>query len=420
MTTLPAQQQRQRKFLLVLPLLVLPFLTLAFWSLGGGKGTTAHSSSAVLSQGLNLQLPEPRLDEQAGISKLTLYQEARRQTEKQDPATARSFLHRLGFSDTEEGNPPILQEDAPPSSPEQHEAAVHQRLEQLTALMQPSPAAPSPPPSGPVRTPPQDRFNQDVNRLETLMHTLGTGQAANPEMQQIEGMLERILDIQHPYRVRSRLAGQPPPERHRTLPLQGVPQQAAVTLLTAYPEASAVSAHSPATAGFYGLEDPARETVPESSGNTIAAAIHETQTVVAGGVVRLRLLQDAVLAGTLLPKGSLVYATCRISGERLSLEVKSVRAQQAVLPVALTAFDLDGQEGIYVPGSLTREAARQGAGSMVQQSLQLNPLTPSLGAQAAGAGISAAQGLLSRTTRQMKITLKAGYQLLLRDQQHHP
>src|SRR5690606_15606333 len=30
---------------------------------------------------------------------------------------------------------------------------------------------------------------------------------ANPEMQQVEGMLERILDIQHPERVKEKLMG---------------------------------------------------------------------------------------------------------------------------------------------------------------------------------------------------------------------
>ncbi len=51
---------KQRKFLLVLPLLAIPFLTMAFWALGGGKG---KEKMAVNGPGLNLDLHDARLKE---------------------------------------------------------------------------------------------------------------------------------------------------------------------------------------------------------------------------------------------------------------------------------------------------------------------------------------------------------------------
>jgi hypothetical protein len=42
-------------------------------------------------------------------------------------------------------------------------------------------------------------------------------------------------------------------------------------------------------------------------------------------------------------------------------------------------------------------------------------MDPSLGAQAASAGIQAAKTLISKKVKLVKVTVKAGYQVLLRD-----
>jgi hypothetical protein len=50
------------------------------------------------------------------------------------------------------------------------------------------------------------------------------------------------------------------------------------------------------------------------------------------------------------------------------------------------------------------------------QTLGVTTLSDSWGAQAAGAGIEAAKGLFSRKVKLIKVTLKAGYSILLRDE----
>ena len=65
---------RQRKFLLVLPLLVLPFLTLMFWVLGGGKVNHANAQEA--QNGLNMQLPGANLKDDKPLNKLSYYEKA--------------------------------------------------------------------------------------------------------------------------------------------------------------------------------------------------------------------------------------------------------------------------------------------------------------------------------------------------------
>jgi hypothetical protein len=50
------------------------------------------------------------------------------------------------------------------------------------------------------------------------------------------------------------------------------------------------------------------------------------------------------------------------------------------------------------------------------QTIGLASLDPSWQAQAAGAGIEAAKTLVSRKVKLVKVTVKAGYQVLLRDE----
>ena len=79
----------------------------------------------------------------------------------------------------------------------------------------------------------------------------------------------------------------------------------------------------------------------------------------------------------------------------------------------LSVYDLDGMEGIYIPGAITRDVAKGSADRALQGII--NTLGPSLGAQAASAGIEAAKTLLTKKVKQVKVTVKAGYQVLLKD-----
>ena len=67
---------RQRKFLLVLPVLVIPFITLAFWALGGGKGSDAKAAQGDTQTGLNLELPNANFKKDEVMDKLGYYEKA--------------------------------------------------------------------------------------------------------------------------------------------------------------------------------------------------------------------------------------------------------------------------------------------------------------------------------------------------------
>ena len=425
---------------MVLPLLVFPFLVLAFWNLGGGKGAATEATAQAGQKGLNLQLPEAQLKKQHQ-DKLSHYDQARQKARQLSDAGTSLLLQRMGFNT--DGAESQLQLSADSSAAatiafaDPQEEKINQKLAQLEKAIQPTPLQQEarqrkPPTPASLPAPGNNRFKEDVDRLETMMQRMGSNgtDGNDPEMQQLENMLERILDIQHPERVKQRLANQAPEKQQQIFALQASPGQADITLL----EASYTNQAPPAAGAqpddtgyttplstissnaFYGLENNHTQTGAGEKGNVLEAVIHETKTLTAGATVKMRLLQDVYLNGRRVDKGSLLYGTCRVNGERLHIEVTSVLIQDAILPVALAAYDLDGQEGLYIPGALTREAAKQGADRAINQSLQLSMLSPSIGAQAASAGIDAVKGLLSRKARQVKVTVNAGHRLLLRDQ----
>lgn len=441
---------RRRRFLLVLPLLIFPFLTLAFWALGGGTQAAIGITRSENLQGLSLKLPDPQFKEEKSPDKLTLYNQAKRSLQKQKESYKGTILNNLGF--TNDGNSEVEGSfssnkllPAPESTPpvaaagnilagpllhvDRNEEKVNQRLAQLSSLVNTKSGLPGPKSKDSAPTTRKlhdERFRQDVDKLEAMMRTMGGGSAIDPEMRQMENMLERILDIQHPERVKEKLREQSPEEQKQVFAVQYLPDQADITLLEPYSPVSISTPSGPPTVrahqdeapyGFYTLEE-APDT-EEEKGNVIQAAVHETQTLTSGALVKVRLLQDMYINGTRVEKGSLLYGSCRVNGERLAIEFTSVLTQNTVLPVRLAAYDLDGLPGLHIPGAATREAAKQGADRAISQTMQLPTISSSMGVQAASAGIEATKSLLSRQARQVKVTVEAGYRLLLRDQKAH-
>ena len=104
-----------------------------------------------------------------------------------------------------------------------------------------------------------------------------------------------------------------------------------------------------ATAEFNGFQTP---TVPDENGipaNSIKACVHQTGKITADSNVQLRLVQDARIGETTLPSGFIVSAVAKFQQNRLQLQVASIEVDGSILPVNLTVYDLDGQQGLNVP-----------------------------------------------------------------------
>lgn len=425
---------RRRRFAMMLPLLTLPFLTLIFWALGGGQGVPATVQASSL-KGLNFNLPDAHFDPNDTWNKLALYQRADRDSAKFEEARESDpYFDLIEFKaqasentdqDTSKSHliDKFQQKDRLAVDP--NVERVTKKLEELNSelLKAKTPTLhvePDRPES--LSKPDSDKqFTSDVERLENMMQAMKDSPESDPEMDQIESVLEKILDIQHPERVQERLNEQKKTQDTQTLPVIAATDNEDISLLKSKDriadafDSVAVfqSLQYPLQAnGFFGLDEDNPNKSTQS--NAIQAVVHNTQELAAGSTVKLRLISDVAIGGTKIPKDQFVYGICAINGERLTIEIKSLRAGNSILPVSLSVYDLDGLEGIYIPGAITRDAAKQ-ASDNAMQNVQLMSLDTSIGAQAATAGVEAAKGLFSKKAKMVKVTIKAGYKVLLKD-----
>ena len=102
--------------------------------------------------------------------------------------------------------------------------------------------------------------------------------------------------------------------------------------------------------------------------NSIRACTHIEQLLGENSRVQLRLLEPIRVAGILIPKGELLTASAKVSGDRLLLTVKSLEYKGKVIPVSIAAYDIDGQQGLYLPASSDANAFREIAAGMSKSS----------------------------------------------------
>lgn len=158
-------------------------------------------------------------------------------------------------------------------------------------------------------------------------------------------------------------------------------------------------------------------TVSQTDRNTISACVHNNQTVMDGQTVRFRLLEPMSVSGREIPRNALVVGTAKLQGERLSIVISSLGYRGSIIPVELSVYDTDGQAGIFIPGSMERNAAKEIAANMGTSVGSSVNISTDAGAQlAADLGKGLIQGTsqyFAKKMRTVKVHLKAGYKVLL-------
>ncbi|RKR08146.1 conjugative transposon TraM protein [Flavobacterium sp. 90] len=419
--TLSIKEVKKRKMLLVLPLITLPFITLLFYVLGGGRMEAAISSSEH-KKGFNFKLPMPKFKEDSALDKLSYYDQAATDSLKlleqikkdpnyststiskglDDEFTAEDFEKHLfskgikGFNSTplEQGN----------------EKKIYEKIKALQKII-----------SQPVTA---DSYGQDmsefesygrskessqeIKNLERMMASMGAAEEPDPELQQLGGMLENILDIQHPQRVQEKLKQSAESKKGKVFT---VDPKKEIDISTSLQNTTSLLDNSKSNS-FYSADESAEFDSPP---NAVQAVIHEMQIIVNGSIVKLRLSSDINLQGTVIPKNTFLYGMASLKGERLEVKVDNIQFRNSIFPVELTVYDLDGISGIYIPGAINRDVAKASADRSIQ-TLGLTGVSDSWGAQAAGMGVEAAKSLLSKKVKLIKVVLKSGYQVLLYDE----
>lgn len=151
--------------------------------------------------------------------------------------------------------------------------------------------------------------------------------------------------------------------------------------------------------------------------NTLPVVVDHTTALREGDYVALRLLESAHIGELRIPRQSLLIAQAKLGGNRLHLLVKSLEIGGRIIPVKLSAYDLDGQEGIYIPGaeqvSALKEVGANIGGSVGTSFTFASSAKDQIISEAARGVMQGASQLLQKKLRTLQVTLKGGYRLFL-------
>ena len=100
----------------------------------------------------------------------------------------------------------------------------------------------------------------------------------------------------------------------------------------------------------------------------IKAMIDQTTKAHEGTRLRFKLLDDVIVKGVKLQKGTYLYGTVTGFGQqRVMADITSILVKDKFLKIHLSVYDLDGMQGFYVPESAFRDMMKN-AGSAAMQS----------------------------------------------------
>lgn len=413
---------KQRRFYSFLPLVLLPFITV-FYGVTVSKINKNQGPALAEKRGLNTALPDAIINQDKLINKLSYYEKATQDSAKraqllkkdpyfQDSVTATPAttegVSLLPQTPTRSGAAKIKPGSDP--KPEQ----VYQKLEALNAALS-SASEPSFKNEEKDRELQTDAAHGELEKqLQTILAQATTqdspDSSSDPELEALSGMLDKIIQIQNPELARKNSGADSLSAKASSISLtQQLPD---ASLLQAPNAGDSMSTSSVALIGngFFSLDEP----VSSAEQKAIEAVIDQNPKLVSGSTVKLKLSTDIFIQGQLVPKGSFLFGSASLSGERLNILIQSVRHQNSLFTVNLTVYDLDGQPGIYIPGAITREVAKQSA-SQASGGISVGSLDNSLGAQAADAAIQASKTLLSRKAKLQQVSIREGYKVLLYD-----
>ena len=159
-------------------------------------------------------------------------------------------------------------------------------------------------------------------------------------------------------------------------------------------------------------------TAKSMSKNTIAAVVAGNQSVIDGESVKLRTTEPMWVGSRLIPRNTVIGGSARVQGERLEIEISSIECDGSIYDVELQVYDSDGQEGINIPNSMESDALHEiGAnmGSTMGSSINISTNTGAQIASDVGRGlINGVSQYLTKKMRTVKVHLKAGYRVMLR------
>lgn len=404
---LTPQQVQQRRKMIVFPLMFLAFAGCMYliFAPSGKEDVNVESVG-----GFNADIPLPAED---GIiaDKQKAYEQAMISRKQQDKIQSLQDFGFTGDDETEEPQAEIdlmPEEDAQPQRGGGASSAYAYRdiNRQLSTFYE---------------TPPVDEEKEDLKRqVAELTDRLQQQQNATPTADDQMALLEKSYELAAKYMNggQGQVAQVPVTggidRKPDAVAVQAIRETTVSGLQQPISDADFIRAYSqPRNYGF----NTAVGTGYAMGKNTVAACIHQDQTLVDGQAVKLRLLEPMQAGNIVVPKNTLVAGTAKVQGERLDILVSSIEYAGNIIPVELAVFDTDGQKGLSVPSSMEQEAfneAMANIGSGLGTSISF--------AQSAGQQVAmdvtrgllqGTSGYLAKKFRTVKVKLKAGYKVML-------
>lgn len=390
--------RKTRILLASAPMFLVPLALLAF-SIYAGMGHTEVGNS--IEQGLNTELPKP-LQQKASLPQKWESYQVELLPDFSDPILETVEEHQHG-QDIEDAVfvLPDGQKSYQMASAEQ-EKLLESRLAALSALEASFAQKPNERPEV-IEIPAMEHRRddrQELDKLEQLMGKLAQRQfAPDPELQQLEVLLDKIMAIQYPQLMQGDLDTD---TFSTEVPVFEVRLQSDIQESVVPEEEN----------GFFGLQEAHATDFPIQP--AIPAVIDEDKKVASGNTVRLKLTAAVGINGVQVPAGTAISGTCQLEGERLKIKVEHIRMDNYLLPVKLEAFGSDAVAGIQIPGSVGRETAQQG---MERSMMRFNtvPVGMNLETQLAASGMDTARSFLGKKSREKKVNVKQGHPVLLMD-----
>ena len=403
---LTPQQVQQRRKMIVFPLMFLAFAGCMYliFAPSGKEDVNVESVG-----GFNADIPLPAED---GIiaDKQKAYEQAMISRKQQDKIQSLQDFGFTGDDETEEPQTEIdlmPEEDAQPRRGGGASSANAYRdiNRQLSTFYE---------------TPPVDEEKEDLKRqVAELTDRLQQQQNATPTTDDQMALLEKSYELAARYMNDGGQVAQVPvtgdiERKPDAVAVQALRETTVSGLQQPMSDADFIRAYSqPRNYGF----NTAVGTGYAMGKNTVAACIHQDQTLTDGQAVKLRLLEPMQAGDIVVPKNTLVAGTAKVQGERLDILVSSIEYAGNIIPVELAVFDTDGQKGLSVPSSMEQEAfneAMANIGSGLGTSISF--------AQSAGQQVAmdvtrgllqGTSGYLAKKFRTVKVKLKAGYKVML-------
>lgn len=150
--------------------------------------------------------------------------------------------------------------------------------------------------------------------------------------------------------------------------------------------------------------------VSEDSEHLFKVMFAQNEKISSGQRVTLRLLEDMVIDGILVPANTLVSAIATI-GDRLNVSVNSIELNGKIYALNYEGYDTDGARGLYCPHTKAQstgdEAERQA------RNIGRTILSSRI-AGTAGMAVSAGAMLIENAKGQTTISVASGYTFFLR------